>query len=416
MVTVISRFRVRNGLEEEVRQAFLNRPGLVEKAPGFCGFDVLTDSSDSSVFLLVTRWTDEKSFRVWHRSEAHHLSHKLMPRGLKLDASFTSLTVGNSIQAPLDIQRPSEVIQRRSGVLSKWLMSSDTVFALVLTPNGVIQARNRASLAIFPFDPAKGVGLRIWDYIVCSEHDHLREQLSNEDHQEDHFRINLTSGVQSPITYEVGLMRCGDAILLIGAQELRDVAQLQNEVLSLSNDLSMAMREMVRKNRELKKANATIELLARTDALTGLVNRRVLMEILPCEIIRAERLGESLSVAFADLDHFKPIGHLAGDKVLECMGPVLKSQLRPYDTAARYGGDEFVLLLPGSSMEAAIDIAERIRMDVSTLSAPGCPRRITISLGVVQWTTGEAGLELIDRADAALRSAKAEGGNRVSTG
>jgi diguanylate cyclase len=125
-------------------------------------------------------------------------------------------------------------------------------------------------------------------------------------------------------------------------------------------------------------------------------------------------------VAFADLDHFKPIndqfGHLAGDKVLECMGPVLKSQLRPYDTAARYGGDEFVLLLPGSSMEAAIDIAERIRMDVSTLSAPGCPRRITISLGVVQWTTGEAGLELIDRADAALRSAKAEGGNRVSTG
>ena len=72
MVTVISRFRVRNGMEEEVRQAFLNRPRLVEKAPGFCGLDVLTDTTDPSVFLLLTRWSDEESFRAWHRSASHH--------------------------------------------------------------------------------------------------------------------------------------------------------------------------------------------------------------------------------------------------------------------------------------------------------------------------------------------------------
>jgi diguanylate cyclase (GGDEF)-like protein len=421
MITVISRFRVRNGLEEEVRQAFLNRPHLVEKAAGFCGLDVLTDSSDPSVFLLVTRWTDESSFRTWHRSEAHHWSHQLMPKGLKLDASFTSLTIGTSIQASPGIVRTSEVIQRQTGVLSTWLMNSDAVFALMLTPDGVIHARNRAADTIFPFDPAKGLGMRIWDYVVCSDHDRLRERLSGADGEDgSQFCINLTAGQQSPVTWEVGLVHCDGAFLLIGTQELKDVAQLQNEILSLGSDLSIAMRESVRKNRELKKASETIELLARTDALTGLANRRLLTETLPREIIRSERLQETLSVIFADLDHFKPIndqfGHLAGDQVLARLGPVLKRQLRLYDTAARYGGDEFVLLLPGSSMEAASDIAERIRKDVEALNVPECPRQITISLGVAQWTAGEAAMELIARADAALHNAKTNGGNRVENG
>ena len=83
MVTVISRFRVRNGLEEEVRSAFLNRPRLVEKAAGFCGLEVLTDAADPSVFLLLTRWTDERSFREWHRSDAHHQSHAVNAAGIE---------------------------------------------------------------------------------------------------------------------------------------------------------------------------------------------------------------------------------------------------------------------------------------------------------------------------------------------
>ena len=82
MVTVISRFRVRNGLREQVGQAFLNRPRLVEKAAGFCGLEVLTDAQDPALFFLVTRWTDEPSFRAWHSSEAHHQSHAFMPPGL----------------------------------------------------------------------------------------------------------------------------------------------------------------------------------------------------------------------------------------------------------------------------------------------------------------------------------------------
>lgn len=69
MVEVISRFRVRNGLEAEVRAAFINRPRLVEKADGFRGLEVLTDATDPSIFLLLTRWRDKESFQAWHRSE-----------------------------------------------------------------------------------------------------------------------------------------------------------------------------------------------------------------------------------------------------------------------------------------------------------------------------------------------------------
>jgi heme-degrading monooxygenase HmoA len=94
VVTVISRFRVRNGVEAEVRSAFINRPRLVEKTVGFCGLDVLTDAADPSVFLLLTRWTNEEIFRTWHRSEGHDQSREFMPRSLKLDASFTSLKSG----------------------------------------------------------------------------------------------------------------------------------------------------------------------------------------------------------------------------------------------------------------------------------------------------------------------------------
>lgn len=79
-----------------MRRAFLNRPRLVEKAAGFCGLSVLTDAIDPSVFLLLTRWTDADSFRAWHRSDRHHHSHELIPHGLKLDATFTALTIGNA--------------------------------------------------------------------------------------------------------------------------------------------------------------------------------------------------------------------------------------------------------------------------------------------------------------------------------
>ena len=97
MILALSRFKVANGLENDVARAFLNRPRLVEQAEGFLGMEVFTDSKDASVFYLSTRWTTESAFRQWHASEAHHASHKGIPKGLKLDAAFTQLIVMESL-------------------------------------------------------------------------------------------------------------------------------------------------------------------------------------------------------------------------------------------------------------------------------------------------------------------------------
>ena len=165
-------------------------------------------------------------------------------------------------------------------------------------------------------------------------------------------------------------------------------------------------------------ANETVARLARTDALTGLANRRRLHEALQRELARAERTDQPLSTILADLDHFKSIndqyGHIIGDHVLVHAAAVFGSQSRPYDLAARYGGEEFMLLLPGTSTEDALAIAERIRKDVSEIEVPGCPQGITISLGVACWREGETPEQFVARADGALYRAKNAGRNRVA--
>jgi len=420
VVTVISRFKVRHGMEEEVRKAFLARPRLVESAPGFCGIEILTDVADASVFLVVTRWSDEESFRAWHGSEAHHASHALIPKGLKLDASFTSVTVGRSIHDSSGLRNLSEAIEGQSWAFSQWLQDSDAVFALLLAPDGAIHARNRAAERIFPHDPADNPGLKLWEYLVSSDVERLRERMTKPGSvYEGSFLLNLADGQKSPITWEAGLLRRGEAILLLGTRENLHAARFQAEIFNLTNALATMTREAARKNRELQRANETIEKLARIDALTDLSNRRMLEEALPREAARAERLQERLSLIFADLDRFKSIndrfGHKAGDQVLIRAGAVFKSQLRSYDVAARYGGDEFVLLLPGTPLDAALAVAERIRQDLAASEVQECPRQITASLGVAGRAAGEAAGDLLARADAALYRAKQMGGNRVES-
>ena len=268
------------------------------------------------------------------------------------------------------------------------------MFALLLAPDGAIRSRNKAGYRVFPPDPAKNLNLSIWDYLVCSDVEDLRQRLAGPATRQDgRLLLNVANGQQDPITLEVGLVRCSGAILLLGSQERRHDSQFETEILKLTNDLSLMMRESARKNRELKEANETIERLARTDALTGLANRRTLDETFGREIARAERLQGDLSMIMGDLDHFKSIndqyGHITGDQVLAGAAAVFKSQSRPYDLAARYGGEEFVLVLPGTSTDSAIAVAERIRKEIAGLPVPGCGRQITISLGVASWMAGE---------------------------
>ncbi len=160
--------------------------------------------------------------------------------------------------------------------------------------------------------------------------------------------------------------------------------------------------------------------LAATDALTGLFNRRYLEEALTREISRAERAGSRLATLILDIDHFKGFndtyGHAMGDVVLKKVANVLRSGLRKGDVLARFGGEEFVILLPGVSSRSALELAERIRASVESADVhPGGPRKhVTVSVGVSLFPDdGGHGEELLQKADEALYAAKETGRNRA---
>ena len=155
------------------------------------------------------------------------------------------------------------------------------------------------------------------------------------------------------------------------------------------------------------------------DPLTGLPNRAAWSERLDHEVNAWHQRGNSLSLAMLDLDHFKRIndgyGHLAGDKVLKIIANVLRKRLRSTDFIARFGGEEFVLLMPNSSLADALAVGEVLRaaIEACPFHFKGEPVTVTVSMGVAQFMPGERSDLALKRADAALYRAKAAGRNRV---
>ncbi|MFN2350156.1 MAG: diguanylate cyclase [Thioalkalivibrio sp.] len=161
--------------------------------------------------------------------------------------------------------------------------------------------------------------------------------------------------------------------------------------------------------------------IAAMDSLTGCYNRRMGMERLGEEFSRVMRGGESLGVAMFDIDHFKPVndtwGHLAGDRILVQTARAVQQELRESDVLVRYGGEEFLVLLPGTQLAEARQVAERVRKAVSSMEISGeGPEGITVSIGV--GTTATAGVtqpdELLQLVDEALYRAKSAGRDRVA--
>jgi diguanylate cyclase (GGDEF)-like protein len=163
--------------------------------------------------------------------------------------------------------------------------------------------------------------------------------------------------------------------------------------------------------------------LTLTDALTGVPNRRHLFQRLDLELARAQRFGVPLALLMVDVDHFKRLndlaGHRAGDETLRRVSDVLRTRARKVDTLGRYGGEEFVLLLPQVSKSAAVEVAETLRRAVAeavTLSRTGLPGgHVTVSIGVAHFPTDATVQEtLVDCADSALYCSKRTGRNRVT--
>ena len=151
------------------------------------------------------------------------------------------------------------------------------------------------------------------------------------------------------------------------------------------------------------------------DLLCGVFNRRGIEQKLDAELKRAGRVGHNLAVALIDIDHFKAIndraGHAAGDTALREVVSAISGRLRPHDLLGRFGGDEFLLILPHTSSSEAFTIASRIEQSVRELSIPGDVIPLTISTGLTQAISGEIAGALLARADKALYDAKNAGRN-----
>jgi len=169
---------------------------------------------------------------------------------------------------------------------------------------------------------------------------------------------------------------------------------------------------------EEKRLEDELRRLSTTDGLTGLFNRRHLDETLDTEYHRARRTDNSLAVLMFDIDHFKKFndthGHDQGDRVLQAVARNFRDALRKYDLACRYGGEEFVGILPNTTLDGAASVAERLRKDIEQAEVEGL--RVTISVGVAAFP--EIGIasaqQLVEAADAALYRSKANGRNCTS--
>jgi diguanylate cyclase (GGDEF)-like protein len=152
----------------------------------------------------------------------------------------------------------------------------------------------------------------------------------------------------------------------------------------------------------------------RRDQLTGCVNYATLLEELNREVERCRRHDLTLACCFLDLDRYKAVndhlGHDYGNRVLARVGVVLRETVRAADTVGRYGGDEFVVLLPGSDGQAAARLAERMRAAIRMIPVAGVPDGLDVSTGIAEWHRESGPDRLLGESDAALRSAKAAGG------
>ena len=170
----------------------------------------------------------------------------------------------------------------------------------------------------------------------------------------------------------------------------------------------------------LEEAKQDAENLARFDTLTGVLGRRAILEAFDAEIARAKRYKHALSCLMIDLDHFKKFndtyGHQFGDKVLQRIAQVIAARCRTSDHLGRYGGEEFLIILPETSVDGATTFAERLRLAVAGTALGQDEERVTLSIGVAEWRDAEDSASgLISQADQALLEAKAAGRNRTMT-
>lgn len=204
--------------------------------------------------------------------------------------------------------------------------------------------------------------------------------------------------------------------LMILDQHRLTYDELIAKMSKLNDQIVDITRQLEKKNTELSEALATIKKMMNSDPLTGISNRRAFQRALKREISFAKRYELPLSFVMIDIDYFKMIndtyGHKVGDYVLKKFTMIIKNSIRQEDFFARFGGEEFILLLPNTKIDSALEVSERLRQKIEKTRFKGIKEKITASFGITELLKTDEAIDALKRADDALYEAKRNGRNR----
>lgn len=345
--------------------------------------DLLDSFAGESASALYVVKPDGSVIASSHDSTAQVMSTKLSPRAMRLLAS------GASGAVPFRGASDSSAVGSMTLVPQmQWSVVAETPS---LTAFGkVTRFRNVGLLLVIALLVAATVSAYRFGLVVTRPLDRLTKGAS------DVAAGNLAVDLPAGGTGEVGALTAVFNHMVARLRETREELDAMNET--------------------LRDRNEELARLSVTDGLTGLYNRRYLVQRLTDEKARSGRSGQPFTVLMADVDKFKDyndtFGHPAGDEVLKKVGAILKESMRSTDCAARYGGEEFCVLFTSTTTDEVLALAERIRAKIEATEMQG--RKVTLSIGVASLPeAGKTAEAVVAAADEALYQAKREGRNRV---
>jgi diguanylate cyclase (GGDEF)-like protein/PAS domain S-box-containing protein len=299
-----------------------------------------------------------------------------------------------------EVKQTSEAL-RNSQVSIQNIIDHTPLGVCVTDEKGYFESVNEAYCEFYGYSESELLG-KHFTIVVPDEQKQLLSDLHDE---------FIEGGAEIRGEWDV-MTRSGEIkTILADAAHIRDVGGRPKKVtfvMNITNEKEF--------QRQLEEKNRLLEEMTRTDPLTGVANRRHLFEVLEAELERAKRYTQKLSIAMLDIDYFKKVndtyGHQTGDEVLKAVAETVRNAIREVDVVGRYGGEEFLLLMPNTDETGSLQLVKRIRMDVEALSVGEKKIKVTVSCGVATYS-GEDVLKFVETADNRLYAGKQAGRNQV---
>ena len=262
MIVVVSRFRVANGQEAEVRRAFSERPRRVDRVPGFLGIEVFTSADDPATFHLVTRWVDEACYRSWHSSPEHKASHQLIPEGLKLEGEHTEVRVLERIEdEPGEKAAYERIAADEAPLLAALLARGQNLhLARAARTDGTLLEVNRAFARSLGAEPRDLVGRPVYQVMTETSATTLRDSVARTRREVDEtMKLHMVDRRENPTTLECHVDLDEKSFLLVGEPVRDSELALRDTLIKLQGELAVATREQARQVRELAEAKRDLE-------------------------------------------------------------------------------------------------------------------------------------------------------------